>query len=122
MLKVLQVKLLVLDQSQDAAGRSDHNVRIHSLQQFLVLLDGHSAEEHANLGGRHVLAEALVLLGDLEGQLSGVAHDEHVNVILGGLQLLERGQDEHGRLAHTGLGLAQNVHAQDGLWNALMLD
>ena len=31
------------------------------------------------------------------------------------LYLLERGQHEHGRLAHAGLGLGQDVHPQHGL-------
>jgi len=38
------------------------------------------------------------------------------------LQLLERGQNEDGSLAHTGLGLAEDVHAQNGLRNALVLN
>lgn len=37
-------------------------------------------------------------------------------------QLLECRQDKDGRLPHTRLGLAQHIHAQDGLWNALMLN
>ena len=36
------------------------------------------------------------------------------------LQLLEGGQHEDGRLAHTRLGLAQDVHSQDGLNNSLI--
>lgn len=37
------------------------------------------------------------------------------------LNLLQGGQHEDRRLAHPGLGLAQDVHAQDGLGDALML-
>lgn len=122
MFQVLQIELLALDQRQNATGRANDDVRIDSLQRFLVLLDRHSAKEHSHLGGGHVLAEALVLLGDLEGQLARVAHDEHVNVVFGRLQLLQRGQHEHGSLAHAGLGLAQNVHAEHGLRNAFVLD
>lgn len=36
--------------------------------------------------------------------------------------LLQRGQHKHGSLAHTRFGLAQDVHAQDSLWDAFMLD
>ena len=41
---------------------------------------------------------------------------------INGFELLQGGQHKHGRLAHTRLGLAQDVHAQDGLWDAFMLD
>lgn len=44
------------------------------------------------------------------------------NLSINGFDLLQRGQHEHGRLAHTRFGLAQDVHAQDGLWDAFMLD
>lgn len=38
------------------------------------------------------------------------------------LNLLQGGQHEDRRLAHPRLGLAQDVHAQDGLRNTLVLD
>ena len=34
---------------------------------------------------------------------------------------MKRREDENGGLAHTGLGLADDVHSQDGLGNALVL-
>lgn len=39
-----------------------------------------------------------------------------------GLNLLQGGQHEDCCLAHPRLGLAQDVHAQDGLGNTLVLD
>lgn len=122
MLQVLQVELLVADESENAAGCADDDVRDGGLKSLLVLLDRHAAEEDRNLDARHVLAEALVLLADLECEFARVAHDQHVDLIVGGLELLERGEDEDGRLAHTGLGLAQDVHAENGLWNAFVLN
>lgn len=38
-----------------------------------------------------------------------------------GLKLLQRGDDKHGGLAHARLGLADHVHAKDGLGDALVL-
>ena len=38
-----------------------------------------------------------------------------------GLQLLQHRQHEHRGLAHAGLGLADHVHAQDRLGDALVL-
>jgi hypothetical protein len=39
----------------------------------------------------------------------------------GGLDLLQHAEHEDGCLAHAGLGLAQHVHAQDRLGDALVL-
>ena len=50
-----------------------------------------------------------------------MAHDEHGNLSVLRLDLLQGGQHEDGRLAHPGLGLAQDVHAEHGLRDALML-
>ena len=73
------------------------------------------------LDAGHVLGEPLVLLADLEGELPGVAHHEHGDLSVLRLDLLQGGQHEDGGLAHPGLGLAQDVHAEHGLRDALML-
>jgi hypothetical protein len=76
---------------------------------------------HNHLG--HVLAEAVVLVLDLESELAGVAQAEHEDVAaLREVELLQGGEHEHSRLAHARLGLADHVHTQDGLGDALMLD
>lgn len=36
--------------------------------------------------------------------------------------LLKRGKNKHSSLAHTRLGLTKNVHAQNCLWDAFMLN
>jgi len=58
----------------------------------------------------------------LVGQLAGVAQHDGRHLALLGIQLLQHGQHEDRGLAHAGLGLAQDVHAQDGMGDALMLD
>ena len=87
MLDVLQVEGLLACESEDAAGGADNDVWTVSLEDRLVLLDGHATEEHSDLDVVHVLAEALVLLADLECQLSRVAQhknrhlqDRHISV------------------------------------------
>ena len=55
-------------------------------------------------------------------QLPGVADDDGADLAVDRLQLLQHGQDKDGGLAHARLGLAQDVHAQDGLGDALVLD
>lgn len=104
----------------------------------------------ANLDAGHVLGEVLVLLADVEGQLPRVAHDQDGHLGAGRRSsrprprpqfpgpaqspaasahlsvdqrnLLQRGQHEHCPLDHAGLGLAQDVHTQDALGDALGLD
>lgn len=121
MLDVLQVESVATGQSEDTTRRADHNVRTVLLQRLLVLLDSNAAEEDAHLDVGHVLAESLVLLADLEGQLSRVTHDENGDLTIYGLDLLQSGEHKDGRLAHTRLGLADDVHAEDGLRDALVL-
>lgn len=75
MFDILQAEGLAPDQSEDTAWRSDHNVRAVFLQDFFILLDGKTAEEHCGFYSGHILGETLVLFADLEGQLSCVAHD-----------------------------------------------
>lgn len=47
---------------------------------------------------------------------------KHTHLSVNRLNLLQSSQHKDGRLAHPRLGLAQDVHAQDGLGNTLMLD
>ena len=67
------------------------------------------------LDGSHELAEPLVLLADLEGELPGVAHHQHGHLPVHRLDLLQRGQHEHRRLAHASLALAEHIHTKHGL-------
>lgn len=38
------------------------------------------------------------------------------------LNLLKRGKNKHSSLAHARFGLTKDVHAQNGLWDAFMLN
>ena len=68
-----------------------------------------------DLERRNELAEPLVLLADLEGELAGVTHHQHGDLTVHRLDLLQGGQHEHGSLPHTGLGLTEDIHPQDCL-------
>ena len=50
-----------------------------------------------------------------------MAQDERADLAGHGLKLLQHGQHEHRRLAHAGLGLADHVHPQNRLRDALVL-
>lgn len=121
MFQVLQVQLLIANESENASRCPDDNMWSHCLECLFVLLNRHSAEEHRDLHARHVLAETLVFLADLEGELASVTHDKNIDVVVGGFELLKCCENKYSRLSHTGLGLAQNVHSENRLWNAFVL-
>ena len=68
-----------------------------------------------------VLAEALVLVRNLERQLASVAKDEDPDVRLLSLELVEGSEHKDRRLTHARLGLADHIHAKHGLGNAFLL-
>lgn len=119
-----KTQLLLADQSLQTAWGGDDDVGMRLLvgENLLILLDVRAAVEHLGLDFGHVLAEALVLVANLEGELAGVAHDEDRRLSGDGLDLLERAKHEDCRLPETGLGLADDVGAEDGLRDAALLD
>ena len=122
MLDMLEVQRLLPCQGQDSAGCSDDDVWAVGLQHLLVLLDADAAEEHCNLDIIQVFRKPLILFMNLEGQLACVAHDKHADLSVHRLDLLEGGKDEHSCLAHSTLGLTDDIHAQDCLRDAFVLD
>ena len=92
------------------------------LQHLGILDDGSAAVEDTSLDVRHVLAETVVLIANLESQFAGVAHDQDRALAGDGFDLLKGGQDEHSRLTETGLGLADDITTEKSLRNAVLLD
>lgn len=124
MLDVLEVEGLLLDKGEDTAGGSDQDVGAELLvaENILISLDGGTTIEDLRADLRQVLAEAGVLVLDLEGQLAGVAENNNRDLAGDSLDLLKRSEDKDGSLTHTRLGLAENIHSEDGLGDALLLD
>jgi len=91
------------------------------LEEFLILLDGSSTIEDGSADIRHVLGESEVLVADLEGEFAGVAEYDDRDTVFCWVELLEGSEDENGGLSMTRLGLAENVHAEDRLRDALLL-
>lgn len=123
-LDVAETEVLVSDEGMKSTGSGDNHVRrgLLVLDQLNVLLDGGSSVENGGLDVGQVLGESGVLVHDLVGQLSGVTENDNRALAGNGLELLESGQDEDGGFTHTGLGLAENVSAKDGLGDADLLD
>lgn len=116
--------MLVTNEGVQTTGSGDHDVG-HSFllgQKFNILLDGGTTVKDRGLNVGKVLGETSILVLDLVGELTGVAHDQNLALASDGLQLVKGGQNEDSGFTETGLGLAQNVDVQNGGWNADLLD
>jgi hypothetical protein len=120
-LEGLEVQITILDQLQNTARSTDDNVGGVGLELLLVRGDRHTAKEHGSLDVAHVLFEAVELLADLVCQLTSVAKNESLDFAGNRVDLVQGGQNEHGRLTHTTLCLAKNIVTENGLRNALVL-
>lgn len=116
--------MLVSNESIESTrgGDNDVGVRLLVLQQLGVLLDRGSTIEDSGLNIWHVLAEACVLVLDLVGKLTSMAHNQYRGLSCNGIDLLEGGQDEDSGLTKTRFGLAENIRTKNGLRNAYLLD
>lgn len=123
-LHAAQPQLLLSHKRVETTWGGDNYVRMRLLvgEHLLVLLDVGSAVEDSCLYLRHVLAKALVLVADLEGELTGVTHDQDRSLTSNGLDLLESAEHEDRRLSESRLGLAKHVGPENGLRNADLLD
>lgn len=123
-LDVAQAKVLVANEGVKTARGGDDDVRVGLLvlENVDVVLDGGTTVEDRGLDVRKVLAEACILVLDLESKLTGVAHNQHRALAVDRLDLLKSCQDENGSFTKTGLGLAENVGSKDGLRDASLLD
>lgn len=81
MLDLVKLEALLPDEVEDPAGSSDDDVRGLGLEDLLVELLVDSSVEDGGLDFSEVFGEALVLMGNLEGELAGVAEDEDGDLV-----------------------------------------
>lgn len=116
----------IADKSVDTTGRSDNDMRMRVLvaQELDVLLDGRTAIEDADAHIRQELGESVILVPDLVGKLTSVAHDQDRRGTRLGLvvHLLQSRKNEDGSLSETGFGLAEDIVTEDGLGDGNLLD
>lgn len=122
-LDVSEFEGLFADKGKDTAGGTDKDVGAEVLvaEDVLISLQGRTTVEDLGADFREVLAEASKLVLDLEGQLTSVAENDDRDLAGDGLDLLEGSKNEDGSLTHTRLGLAQNIHTENGLGDTLLL-
>lgn len=119
-----ETKGLVAHEGLETAGGTDDDVGtgILVLQCLHIRLDGSTAVEDTSLDVRHVLAETVVLIANLVGQLSSVAHNNDRDLAVDGLNLLQSSKNKDCGLSQSGLGLADNISSKKRLGNACLLD
>jgi hypothetical protein len=119
-----EAKVLVPNQRIKPTRCADNDMRMGLLvlQDLRVLLDGSATVENTRLDVRHVLAEAVILVTNLERQLASVTHNQDRALSSNRLNLLKGSEHEDGSLSQTGLGLADDVAAQHCLGDACLLN
>lgn len=121
-LQVVHGDVAALGQREDSSWGANHNVwRVQSLEHLDLAVHGLTTVDHLRAEFVHELGEALKLVLDLISEFSRVAQDEgtaHLGVVR---NVLKRGEDEDGSLAHTGDSLAKDVLAKLGDWDAALL-
>lgn len=116
--------MLALGEGKDSTGRSNDNVRcgLLVLEQLDVVVHGLATVDDLCADLRHVLREALKLVLYLISQLAGVAQDQGAAGLGLFRKVLQHGEHEHGCLSHTRDSLTKDVHSEDGLRDAFLLD
>ena len=92
------------------------------LEDLGVLLDRGTTIEDSSLDVGHVLGETVVLIADLESQLTSVAHDQDRALASDGLDLLKGRENEHSSLTETRLRLTDDVTTEKGLRDTGLLN
>lgn len=125
-LQIGETEMPVTDERVDTSRCTDNNVRVRVLvaEELDILLNGCSTVEDADLDVGQELRETVVLISDLVGKLTSVAHnqnrsDTRLRLLV---HLLESSEYENGCLSETRLGLAENIVTEDGLGNCNLLD
>jgi hypothetical protein len=113
MLQVGKSQMPITDKGVNTTGGAHDDVGVCFLvaEELDILLDWGSAVEYADLDVGQELCEAIVFVADLVCQLACVTHNQDgSNAGLWLLvHLLQRGEDKHGRLSETRLGLAKDI-------------
>lgn len=91
------------------------------LQHVLVSFDRDTTIDGLSLNVVSVLAETFELLLDLMGELASMAEHQRTDGVGVLLESIQHRDAEDGSLAHTGLGLAQQIVTQQSVGNALLL-
>ena len=111
-----------LDQVFHAARSSYDDSRV-GIESLAIGLNVSSSKEDFGSYVRHKLGESFILILDLEGQLTRVSNNQHLNILILRIVLehLQGGDYEHSSLTHSRLCLAEDVLVGNSTGNASVL-
>lgn len=117
-------QVFIPNQRVETTRRPDNDVRmrVFVLEYFGILYYGSASIKDTSLDVGHVFAEPIVLVANLESQLTCVAHDQYGTLAGNRFDLLQGRENEHSRFTETGFGLANNVTTKERLRNTGLLD
>mmetsp|Transcript_9195 Transcript_9195/g.16849 ORF Transcript_9195/g.16849 Transcript_9195/m.16849 type:complete len:392 (+) Transcript_9195:196-1371(+) len=121
-LELVELRLAFGDQAFDAPRGRHHDVRAVRGKEGHVFGDGHAPEDDLRLDTGEVLGKAVVLALDLVRKFARVAHDQHRHLAIHRLKLVQRSENKHSGLPHSRFCLANDIHTQNRLRDALLLD
>ena len=124
MFHVFRVEDLIPCKGVQSTGCGNNDMWAFALVPQIFSIFGYrgAAIESADADIRHVLGKASVFVLDLESKFPRMTQDQNRNLAIDRLELLQSSEDEHGGLSVAGFRLAKHVHAQNGLWDAFLLD
>lgn len=119
-----EAKGLIAHKGFETPGSTNDDVGavVLVLEGLDIVLDGHSTVENAGLDVGQVLAEPVVLIANLVGQFTSVAHNDNRDLAIDWLYLLKSGEHEDSSLTQTGLGLADDISTEKGLGDTSLLN
>ena len=121
-LQVGQVKVTTLNELEDSAWCANNDVwLLDSLKEGHVLVQRDTAKNYLSADVWHLPLESMELFLDLVGEFSVVAEDKSGAGLRVHWELMQDGQHEDCSLAHTRLGLAQDIDTNHSLRDALLL-
>ena len=111
-----------LDQVFHAARSSYDDSRV-GIESLAIGLNVSSSKEDFGSHVRHKLGESFILILDLEGQLTRVSNNQHLNILILWIVLehLQGGDYEHSSLTHSRLCLTEDVLVGNSTGNASVL-
>ena len=111
-----------LDQVFHAARSSYDDSRV-GIESLAIGLNVSSSKEDFGSYVRHKLGESFILILDLEGQLTRVSNNQHLNILILRIVLehLQGGDYEHSSLTHSRLCLTEDVLVGNSTGNASVL-
>lgn len=111
-----------LDQVFHAARSSYDDSRV-GIESLAIGLNVSSSKEDFGSHVRHKLGESFILILDLEGQLTRVSNNQHLNILILRIVLehLQGGDYEHSSLTHSRLCLTEDVLVGNSTGNASVL-